>query len=90
VVLSRGGTQVVVDSTRKLDPEIASGRSGPIVVDVLVVFVVVVVTVGFIFFRFVVVIVDTVVLLSISPTFYEELLRQNPFAKKLQTQIVST
>jgi len=30
------------------------------------------------------------VLLSISPTFYEQLLRQNPFAKKLQTQIVST
>jgi hypothetical protein len=29
-------------------------------------------------------------LLSISPTFYEQLLRQNPFAKKLQTQIVST
>jgi hypothetical protein len=28
--------------------------------------------------------------LSISPTFYEQLLRQNPFAKKLQTQIVST
>jgi len=27
---------------------------------------------------------------SISPRFYEELLRQNPFAKKLQTQIVST
>jgi hypothetical protein len=27
---------------------------------------------------------------SISPTFYELLLRQNPFAKKLQTQIVST
>jgi hypothetical protein len=27
---------------------------------------------------------------SISPTFYEQLLRQNPFAKKLQTQIVST
>jgi hypothetical protein len=26
----------------------------------------------------------------ISPTFYEQLLRQNPFAKKLQTQIVST
>jgi hypothetical protein len=24
---------------------------------------------------------------SISPTFYEQLLRQNPFAKKLQTQI---
>jgi hypothetical protein len=27
---------------------------------------------------------------SISPTFYEQRLRQNPFAKKLQTQIVST
>jgi len=27
---------------------------------------------------------------SISPTFYEQLLRQIPFAKKLQTQIVST
>jgi len=27
---------------------------------------------------------------SISPTFYEQLLRQNPFAKNLQTQIVST
>ncbi len=27
---------------------------------------------------------------SISPTFYEQLLRQNPFAKKLETQIVST
>ncbi len=27
---------------------------------------------------------------SISPTFYEQLLHQNPFAKKLQTQIVST
>jgi hypothetical protein len=27
---------------------------------------------------------------SISPTFYEQLLRQNPLAKKLQTQIVST
>jgi len=27
---------------------------------------------------------------TISPTFYEQLLRQNPFAKKLQTQIVST
>ncbi len=26
----------------------------------------------------------------ISPTFYEQLLRQSPFAKKLQTQIVST
>jgi hypothetical protein len=26
----------------------------------------------------------------ISPTFYEQLLRQNPFAKNLQTQIVST
>ncbi len=29
-------------------------------------------------------------MVSISPTFYEQLLRQNPFAKKLQTQIVST
>ena len=29
-------------------------------------------------------------LVSILPTFYEQLLRQNPFAKKLQTQIVST
>jgi len=29
-------------------------------------------------------------LVSISPTFYEQLLRQNPFAKKLQAQIVST
>ena len=27
---------------------------------------------------------------SISPTFYEQLLRPNPFTKKLQTQIVST
>jgi hypothetical protein len=27
---------------------------------------------------------------SISPTFYEQILRQNPFAKKLETQIVST
>jgi hypothetical protein len=27
---------------------------------------------------------------SISPTFYEQLLRQNPSAKKLQAQIVST
>jgi hypothetical protein len=27
---------------------------------------------------------------SISPTFDEQLLRPNPFAKKLQTQIVST
>jgi hypothetical protein len=26
----------------------------------------------------------------ISPTFYEQLLRQNPFAQKLETQIVST
>jgi len=26
----------------------------------------------------------------ISPTFYEQLLRQNPFAKNLQTQIIST
>jgi hypothetical protein len=31
-----------------------------------------------------------VLLGSISPTFYEQLLCQNPFAKKLQTQIVST
>jgi hypothetical protein len=29
-------------------------------------------------------------LVPISPTFYEQLLRQNPFAKKLPTQIVST
>ncbi len=29
-------------------------------------------------------------LVPISPTFYEQLLRQYPFAKKLQTQIVST
>ncbi len=28
--------------------------------------------------------------LSISPTFYEQLLHQNPFAKKLQTQIGGT
>jgi hypothetical protein len=28
-------------------------------------------------------------LVSISPTLYEQLLRQNPFAKKLQTQIIS-
>ncbi len=28
--------------------------------------------------------------MSISPTFFEQLLRQNPFAIKLQTQIVST
>jgi hypothetical protein len=27
---------------------------------------------------------------SISSTFYEQLLHQNPFAKKIQTQIVST
>jgi hypothetical protein len=27
---------------------------------------------------------------SISSTFYEQLLRPNPYAKKLQTQIVST
>jgi hypothetical protein len=27
---------------------------------------------------------------SISPTFYKQLLFQNPFAKKLHTQIVST
>jgi len=26
----------------------------------------------------------------ISPTFYEQLLHQNPFAKNLQTQIIST
>jgi hypothetical protein len=31
-----------------------------------------------------------VILVSISPTFYEQLLHQNPFTKKLQTQIVST
>jgi hypothetical protein len=31
-----------------------------------------------------------VVLVSISPTFYEQLLRQNPFTKKLQTKILST
>ena len=30
------------------------------------------------------------ILVSISPTFYEQLLRQNPFTKKLQIQIVST
>ncbi len=29
-------------------------------------------------------------LVSISPTIYEQLLHQNPFAKKLQTQTVST
>ncbi len=29
-------------------------------------------------------------LVSISPTFYSQLLCQNPFAKKLQTQMVST
>jgi hypothetical protein len=29
-------------------------------------------------------------LVSISPTFYEQLFRENPFTKKLQTQIVST
>jgi hypothetical protein len=29
-------------------------------------------------------------LVSISPTFYELLLRQNPFRQKIQTQIVST
>jgi hypothetical protein len=29
-------------------------------------------------------------LVSISPTFYEQLLRQYPFAKKLQTKILST
>ncbi len=28
--------------------------------------------------------------MSILPTFYEQFLRQNPFAKILQTQIVST
>jgi hypothetical protein len=28
-------------------------------------------------------------LVSLSPTFYEQLSRQNPFAKILQTQIVS-
>jgi hypothetical protein len=33
---------------------------------------------------------NVIILVSISPTFYEQLLRQNPFAKKLQTQIVST
>jgi len=33
---------------------------------------------------------NLVTLVSISPTFYEQLLRQNPFAKKLETQIVST
>jgi hypothetical protein len=33
--------------------------------------------------------VSEVDLVSISPTFYEQLLSQNPFAKKLQTQIVS-
>jgi hypothetical protein len=32
----------------------------------------------------------TTPLVSISRTFYEQLLRQNPFTKKLQTQIVST
>jgi hypothetical protein len=31
-----------------------------------------------------------VIQVSISPTFYEQLLCQNPFTKKLQTQIVST
>jgi hypothetical protein len=30
------------------------------------------------------------ILVAISPTFYEQLLCQNPFAKKLQTQILST
>jgi hypothetical protein len=34
--------------------------------------------------------VAIVALVSISPTFHEQLLRQNPFTKKLQTQIVST
>jgi hypothetical protein len=33
-------------------------------------------------------ILNVIMLVSISPTFYEQLLRQNPFAKKLQTQIV--
>jgi len=33
---------------------------------------------------------DFILQVSISPTFYEQLLHQNPFAKKLQTQIVST
>jgi len=33
---------------------------------------------------------EMVVQVSISPTFYKQLLCQNPFAKKLQTQIVST
>jgi hypothetical protein len=37
-----------------------------------------------------VIMLDVVMLVSISPTFYEQLLRQNPFAKNLQTQIVST
>jgi hypothetical protein len=32
----------------------------------------------------------TDILVSISPTFYEQHLHQNPFAKKLQTQTVST
>jgi hypothetical protein len=34
--------------------------------------------------------IEALLLVSISPTFYEQLLRQNPFAKKLQTQLVST
>jgi hypothetical protein len=33
---------------------------------------------------------DTTDQVSISPTFYEQLLRHDPFAKKLKTQIVST
>ncbi len=33
---------------------------------------------------------DQIGQVSISLTFYEQLLRQNPFVKKLQTQIVST
>ncbi len=36
------------------------------------------------------VLIQNCVQVSISPTFYEQLLRQIPFAKKLQTQIVST
>jgi hypothetical protein len=35
-------------------------------------------------------IIDSDSQVSISPTFYEQLLCQNPFAKKLQTHIVST
>jgi hypothetical protein len=34
--------------------------------------------------------VNSVEQVSISPTFYEQLLHQNPFGKKLQTQTVST